>query len=234
VDEPKREAGTPAADTGRTRQRDCPGPPNEDGSLAWPIGEERTPPPRKSPLHRLGHDARGLPADAALSWGAAAQDQRAAIGGGKVNVEHLEGGELVAHGARREASGLSLARRMTCRHYCKESSEVGRFDAVLTLVAIGRSYRSSLRFLNATSISTSWMQNFHSLAGSSSHGLVRSRLRPSRRRAFGGLSRLSAKVKVASCSATSTAIRRHAAPALERGAELQVPRVSDFSSPRSA
>jgi hypothetical protein len=39
----------------------------------------------------------------------------------------------------------------------KESGEVVRFDAVLKLVAIGRSYRSSLRFLNATSISMGWM-----------------------------------------------------------------------------
>jgi hypothetical protein len=38
----------------------------------------------------------------------AARDQRAAIGGGEVNVEHLDGGGLVEHFPRREAGGQRL------------------------------------------------------------------------------------------------------------------------------
>ena len=37
--------------------------------------------------------------------GVAAQDQSAAIGGGQVHVEHLDGGELVEDGARGQAGG---------------------------------------------------------------------------------------------------------------------------------
>ena len=37
-----------------------------------------------------------------VEFGGAAQDQRAAIRRRKVNVEHLNGGELVEHGPRRE------------------------------------------------------------------------------------------------------------------------------------
>jgi hypothetical protein len=38
-----------------------------------------------------------------IEFGVAAEDQGAAIGRGKMVVEHLDGGELVEHGPRREA-----------------------------------------------------------------------------------------------------------------------------------
>ena len=52
-----------------------------------------------------------------VEFGMAAEHERAAIGGGKVNIEHLDGGELVQHGPRVRpfASGLSIARRVTWR-----------------------------------------------------------------------------------------------------------------------
>ena len=43
-----------------------------------------------------------------VQFGVAAQDQRAAIGGREVDVEHLDGGELVEHGSRGEAAGQRL------------------------------------------------------------------------------------------------------------------------------
>ena len=38
-----------------------------------------------------------------VGFGVAAQDQGAAIGGGEMHIEHLDGGELLEHGARRES-----------------------------------------------------------------------------------------------------------------------------------
>ena len=86
--------------------------------------------PRKSPLRQRGHSARQLPhwcgdARRGLGWqiklqlphqelllgvqfGVAGQDQSAAVGGWEVDVEHLDGGELVEHGSRREAGGQRL------------------------------------------------------------------------------------------------------------------------------
>src|SRR5215471_18755351 len=84
--------------------------------------------PRKSPLHLLGHSvARRLGCwrgDArwrlgrqikfqvlhekllvGVQFGVAAQDQRAAVGGWEVDVEHLDGGKLVEHGPRGEPGG---------------------------------------------------------------------------------------------------------------------------------
>ena len=114
--------------------------------------------PRKSPLHRLGRDARWPPrrrGDArwrlgrqvelellhqnlliGVEFGVAAQDQRAAIGGGEVNVEHLDGGELVEHGPRREAGGQRFepGAQRDVQAVGKESDEDVRFDAVLELV----------------------------------------------------------------------------------------------------
>ena len=80
--------------------------------------------PRKSPLHVLGHGTWRLPrrgGDArrrlgrqielellheellfGVQFSVAAQDQCTAIGGREVDVEHLDGGELVEHGPRGE------------------------------------------------------------------------------------------------------------------------------------
>ncbi len=41
-----------------------------------------------------------------VQFGVAAQDQRTAVGGWEVDVEHLDDGELVEHGLRREAPRL--------------------------------------------------------------------------------------------------------------------------------
>ena len=120
---------------------------------------ESTATPRKSPLHLLGHraarqllrwrgDARGR-----LGWqiklqvlhekllvgvqfSVAAQDQPAAIGGGEVNVEHLDGGELVEHGPGREAGGQRLepGAQRDVKAIGHEGNEDVRFDAVLKLV----------------------------------------------------------------------------------------------------
>ena len=43
-----------------------------------------------------------------VQFGVAAEDQGAAIGGREVDVEHLDGGELVEHGPRSEAGSPAV------------------------------------------------------------------------------------------------------------------------------
>ena len=66
----------------------------------------------------------------------AAQDQCAAIGGREVDVEHLDGGELVEHGPRSEArcQRLELGAQGDVKAIGQEGDEDVRFDAVLKLV----------------------------------------------------------------------------------------------------
>src|SRR5258707_1574366 len=119
---------------------------------------ESTAAPRKSPLHLLGHrtcrrlrrrgDARrrlGRQIELELlhqqllfgvEFGVAAQDQRAAIGGREVDVEHLDSGELVEHSPRGEAGRqrLELSAQRDVKAIGQEGDEDVRFDAVLKLV----------------------------------------------------------------------------------------------------
>src|SRR5882672_2734317 len=71
-----------------------------------------------------------------VQFGVAAQDQRAAIGGREVDVEHLDGGELVEHGPRGEAwrQRLEPSAQRDVKAIGQEGDEDVRFDAVLKLV----------------------------------------------------------------------------------------------------
>ena len=71
--------------------------------------------------------------------GIAAQDQGAAIGGGQVHVEHLDGGELIEDGARGQAGGKRAEARAQgdMQAVGEESDEDVRFDAAFELVIDG-------------------------------------------------------------------------------------------------
>src|SRR5215471_19268969 len=71
-----------------------------------------------------------------VEFGIAAQDQCAAIGGREVDVEHLNGGELVEHSPRGEAGGqrLELSAQRDVKAIGQEGDEDVRFDAVLKLM----------------------------------------------------------------------------------------------------
>jgi hypothetical protein len=114
--------------------------------------------PRKSPLHRLVCSTHQLPCrrgDARwrlgrqvelellhqellvdVQFGVAGQDQLAAIGGREVDIEHLDGGELVEHGPRCEARRQWLEPRTQrdVQAIGQEGDEDVRFDAMLKLV----------------------------------------------------------------------------------------------------
>src|SRR5208283_2334785 len=77
-----------------------------------------------------GHDLRR----GRLDLGA--QDQRSAIGGGEVDVEHLDGGELVEHGPRGEAGGHrpEPGAQRDVHAIGEEGDEDVRLDAALQLV----------------------------------------------------------------------------------------------------
>ena len=111
--------------------------------------------PSKSPLHGLDCGARRLPhqrGDAGrrlrrhiklqalhqkllvgVQFSVAAKDQLTAIGGGEVDVEHLDGGELVEHGPRREAGGqrLELGAQRDVKAIGQEGNEDVCFDPML-------------------------------------------------------------------------------------------------------
>src|SRR4029077_5290453 len=63
-------------------------------------------------------------------------DQGAAISGREVDIEHLDGGELVEHGPRGEAGGQRLQPGAQCDMQAigQEGDEDVRLDAVLKLV----------------------------------------------------------------------------------------------------
>ena len=67
-----------------------------------------------------------------VEFGMAAEHERAAIGGGKVNIEHLDGGELVQHGPRGEAVRQRLEHRAQgdVETIGEEGDEDVRFDAL--------------------------------------------------------------------------------------------------------
>ena len=69
---------------------------------------------------------------AGVEFGMAAEHERAAIGGGKVNIEHLDGGELVQHGPRGEAVRQRLEPRAQgdVETIGEEGDEDVRFDAL--------------------------------------------------------------------------------------------------------
>jgi hypothetical protein len=71
-----------------------------------------------------------------VEFGVTAQDQHAAIGGREVDVEHLDGGELVEDGPRREAGGqrLELGAQRDVKAVGQEGDEDVGFDAVLKLM----------------------------------------------------------------------------------------------------
>src|SRR5229473_4728232 len=113
--------------------------------------------PQKSPLH-LGYGVRRFScrcSDArwrlgrqieleslhekllvGVQFSVAAQDQCAAIGGREVDVEHLDGGELVEHGPRGEAGRqrFELRAQRDVKTIGQEGDEDVRFDALLELV----------------------------------------------------------------------------------------------------
>ena len=66
----------------------------------------------------------------------AAQDQCAAVGGRKVDIEHLDGGELVEHGPGREAGRerLEAGPQGDMQTIGDEGDEDVRFDALFALV----------------------------------------------------------------------------------------------------
>jgi hypothetical protein len=155
VDEPKR---GPVLRLRITRQRDGPGSPNEDGPKLADWREKVNKINVTSPkVSTTPAGSRRPLASAASRWGAAAQDQRACGHRWWESERRASGGRRACR-ARRSAwdQRLEPGAQDDLQAPGKESGEVVRFDAVLKLVAIGR-YRSSLRFLNATSISTSWM-----------------------------------------------------------------------------
>ena len=69
-------------------------------------------------------------------FGVAAEDQGAAIGSGKMDVEHLDGGELVEHGPGREArrQRLEASAQRDVQSIGQEGDEDMRLDAVFVLV----------------------------------------------------------------------------------------------------
>src|SRR3972149_908644 len=74
-----------------------------------------------------------------LVWvglGVTAQDQGAAIGSREMNIEHLDAGELVKHGARGEArrQWLELRPQGDVQAIGHEGDEDVRFDAALDLM----------------------------------------------------------------------------------------------------
>ena len=71
-----------------------------------------------------------------VQFGIAAQDQRAAIGGREVNVEHLDSGEFVEHGSRGEAAGQRLepGAKRDVKAIGQEGDEDVGFDALFQLV----------------------------------------------------------------------------------------------------
>src|SRR5258708_21316272 len=71
-----------------------------------------------------------------VQFSVAAQDQRAAIGGREVDVEHLDSGELGEHSPRGEAGRqrLELSAQRDVKAIGQEGDEDVRFDAVLKLV----------------------------------------------------------------------------------------------------
>jgi hypothetical protein len=71
-----------------------------------------------------------------VEFGVAPQDQCAAVGGREMDVEHLDGGELVEYGPRSEAGSerLELGAQRNVKAIGQEGDEDMRFDAVLELV----------------------------------------------------------------------------------------------------
>jgi hypothetical protein len=71
-----------------------------------------------------------------VQFGVAAQNQRAAIGGREVHVEHLDGSKLVEHGPRCEAADqpLEFGVQRDVQTAGDEGDEDVRFDAMLKLV----------------------------------------------------------------------------------------------------
>jgi hypothetical protein len=71
-----------------------------------------------------------------IQFGVAAEDQCAAIGGREVDVEHLDGGELVEHSPWSEAGGqrFELCAQRDVQAIGEEGDEDVRFDAMFELV----------------------------------------------------------------------------------------------------
>ena len=79
----------------------------------------------------------------------AAEDQGAAIGGRKMHVEHLHGGELVEHGPWSEAGcqRLELGVQRDVKAVGQEGDEDVRLDAVLKLVVDRAEFQIVLEIL---------------------------------------------------------------------------------------
>ena len=96
---------------------------------------------------------------AGVEFGVSAQDQGAAVGGGEADIEHLDVGELVEHGARREAAGErhEPGAQRHVQAIGHEGDEDVRLDAALQLMIDGAQPEIVLEVLEGGPISVSWM-----------------------------------------------------------------------------
>ena len=92
-------------------------------------------------------------------FGVAAEDECPAIGGRKVHIEQLHGGELVEHRPRGEAGSErpELCAQRDVQAIGQEGDEDVRLDAVLELMVDRAQVQIVFMVLKAASISTSWM-----------------------------------------------------------------------------
>ena len=91
--------------------------------------------------------------------GMARQHQVAPVGGRYMEVDHLDGGELLDDGARGEAGRLGPSEVLQSHEQAigDERDEDVRLNALLELMEDGRMARLCLSSLNACSISVSCM-----------------------------------------------------------------------------
>ena len=94
-----------------------------------------------------------------LGLGVAAQDQGASIGGWEVNIEHLDGGELVEDGARGQprSQRTQTGTQGNVQAVGENATKMWASMRSWRRWKMGRKQRSSLRLLKRASISTSWM-----------------------------------------------------------------------------
>ena len=104
-------------------------------------------------------------AELGFGLGIAGEQQLAAVGGRQVDIDHLHGGELFQHAARRQPGRqrMQAPRKSDVQAIGQEGDEDVRFDAGLNLVKdrpdrqVAPCFRRGrlLRFLNASSTATS-------------------------------------------------------------------------------
>jgi len=92
-----------------------------------------------------------------VGFGVAAEDQSSAVGGREVDVEHLDGGESVEHGAGREAGGQGPepGAKRDVQAISQEGDEDVSLDALLQLVVDRPQLQVVLQIFEGASTSTS-------------------------------------------------------------------------------